>query len=217
MGLNSIKIYFGKVVDLDDSEKLFRVKASIIGYTDQIEKENLSWYYPWYGINFLPKIGDEIPIIIFNNEFAHGFYTKKANNNSLEVSDDDYKTYLEIYKREDDKVTINYQKSKGIVLEYDKAVTNIDKDKIISKVTDNAKSILTEKDYNIIINSIQFRMEKDGFILIKDGESLKKIMVDLIEEIEKMKFKNTVGQSLLLINKPMFIQIKNRVKKFFSK
>lgn len=217
MDLNSIKIYFGIVEDIDDTEKIFRVRAKISGYTDTMEKDNLPWYYPWYGVDYLPEIGDEIPIVIFNNEFVNGFYEKKADIKKREnISDEDYKTYLEIYKRDSDKISLTYEKSKGVNLNYDKANVNIDKDKIIDKVGDDSKSTLTAKDLDIIIGELQIRVESGGFTFKKSDETLKKIMVDLVAEIEKMKFKNTVGQTLLLINKPQFIAIKSRIKKFFK-
>lgn len=217
MGLNSIKIYFGYVEDIDDTEKIFRVRVKIKGYTDTMVKENLPWYYPWYGVNYLPEIGDEIPIIIFNDEFVNGFYEKKADINKIEsLSDDDYKTYLEIYKRDSDKVSLTYEKSKGINFIYDKSTVNIDKDKIIDKVGDDSKSTLTSKDLDIIIGELQLRIDSGGFTLKKSDETLKKIMVDLLAEIEAMQFKNTIGQTLLMINKPKFTLIKSRIKKFFT-
>lgn len=216
MGLNSIKIYFGYVEDVEDVEEIFRIKAKIKGFTDKINKEDLPWYYPWYGVNYLPEIGDEIPIIIFNDEFVNGFYSKKADINKRNLDKNDYKTYLEIYKRESDKVKLTYEKSKGIIFEYDKSHLNIDKDKIINKVTENSKSTLTEKDLDIIINELQLRVDNGGFTFKKADETLKKIMMDLLSEIEAMKFKNTVGQTLLLINKPKFTAIKMRIKSFFT-
>ena len=216
MGLNSIKIYFGFVEDIEDNEEIFRIRAKIKGFTDKINKEDLPWYYPWYGVNYLPEIGDEIPIIIFNDEFVNGFYSKKADINKRNLDKNDYKTYLEIYKRESDKVKLTYEKSKGIIYEYDKSHLNIDKDKIINKVTENSKSTLTEKDLDIIINELQLRIDNGGFTLKKADETLKKIMMDLLSEIEAMKFKNTVGQTLLMINKPKFTAIKMRIKSFFT-
>lgn len=216
MGLNSIKIYFGYVEDVEDVEEIFRIRAKITGFTDKINKEDLPWYYPWYGVNYLPEIGDEIPIIIFNDEFVNGFYSKKADINKRDLDKNDYKTYLEIYKRESDKVKLTYEKSKGIIYEYDNSHLNIDKDKIINKVTENSKSTLTEKDLDIIINELQLRIDNGGFTLKKADETLKKIMMDLLSEIEAMKFKNTVGQTLLMINKPKFTAIKMRIKSFFT-
>lgn len=217
MSLNSVKIYFGFVEDIDDTEKLFRVRVKIKGYTDTMIKENLPWYYPWYGVNYLPEIGDEIPIIIFNNEFVNGFYEKNADIKKIEsLSDEDYATYLEIYRRVSDKVSLTYEKSKGINFNYDKSNVNIDKDKIIDSVGDKAKSTLTSNDLDIIIGELQLRIDNGGFTLKKSDETLKKIMVDLLAAIEIMQFKNTVGQTLLLINKAQFTSIKSRIKSFFS-
>ena len=216
MGLNSIKIYFGFVEDVDDTEKIFRVRAKIPGYTDSIQKDNLPWYYPWYGVNYLPEIGDEIPIMIFNNEFVNGFYEKKADvEKRSELSDDDYKTYLEIYKRESDKVRLMYQKSKGIEFEYDKSLQIIDKDKIVSKVNDS-KITLTDDMMETIVNNLMLKMTDEGFLMKKGGETMKKLWTDLCQKISEIQFTNTNGKTVTMINKSDILSMKNRGSQFFT-
>lgn len=58
----------------------------------------------------------------------------------------------------------------------------------------------------------KFRVDKDGFLLKKQNESLAKLMGDLLQEIQKMKFTTNTGSTILLVNKPQFIEIENRFK-----
>ena len=214
--LNSIKIYFGYVEDIEDIDKVFRVRAKIKGYTDEIEKDNLPWYYPWYGVNYLPEIGDEIPIIIFNNEFTHGFYEKKADVIKRDnLSDEDYKTYLEIYKRDGDKVFITYAKSKGIQLSYDTAIHTIDKDKIISKVNDTTLTI-TDDMMETIVNQLIMKMTDDGFLLKKGAENMNKLWGDLCQKISEIQFLNNNGKTITMINKADILSMKTRGTDFFT-
>ena len=76
--LGNIKIFFGKVVNITDEDKLFRCQVVITGYTDEIESESLPWYFPWYGINYLPELDDVVPVIIFDDNFSTGFYNRKV-------------------------------------------------------------------------------------------------------------------------------------------
>ncbi|WP_313214251.1 hypothetical protein [Soonwooa sp.] len=56
----------------------------------------------------------------------------------------------------------------------------------------------------------------NGFLLKKENETLKKLMVDLLQEIQKMKFTTNTGSTILLTNKPQFLQIENRFKNFLK-
>lgn len=214
--LNDIKIYFGIVDDIVDTDKIFRVRAKIKGYTDQMETRDLPWYYPWFGVNYLPDVGDEIPIMIFNQEFANGFYTKKADVVKRDyVSDGDYETYLEIYKQDIDKVKLIYEKSKGINFTYDTSNLNIDKDKIVNTIGDS-KSTFDDDKFDMTINALRMKLDDSGFHFKKDSETLKKLFNDLLTQIELMSFTTTSGHTLKMNNKAAFTQIKGRGNGFFS-
>ena len=62
----------------------------------------------------------------------------------------------------------------------------------------------------------QMQIDNSGFLLKKENETLKKLMVDLLEAIEKMKFTTNQGPTLKLINKQSFTDIKNRFKTFLK-
>ena len=111
-----IKIFFGKVVDVKDSEKLLRIRVSIDGLTDEIAKDDLPWYFPWYGINYLPQENDVVPVIQFDDNISTCFYGSKVDTKYDKISDDDYANYLEIFSRSVDGklVELKYTKTKGI-------------------------------------------------------------------------------------------------------
>lgn len=114
---SKINLFFGKVTDiLDKDEHIKRVRISIKGYTDELPVDKMPWYFPFYGVNFLPEVDDIVPVLIFDNNFVTGFYGRKIDCKPRELDDDDYKFYLEVYKRKcgDDEVQLTYTKSKGI-------------------------------------------------------------------------------------------------------
>lgn len=73
------------------------------------------------------------------------------------------------------------------------------------------------KEFNVKIENCEFKIDKEGFLLKKENESLKKLMIDLLQEIQRMKFTTYAGgPTLNLINKPQFIEIERRFKAFLK-
>lgn len=70
--------------------------------------------------------------------------------------------------------------------------------------------------FQVKIEGVEFQFDKNGFLLKKEDETLKKLMVDLLKEIQNMKFTTNTGSTILLVNKPNFIQIENRFKNFLK-
>lgn len=68
----------------------------------------------------------------------------------------------------------------------------------------------------LTIDETKLQIDNNGFLLKKENETLKKLMVDLLKEIQKMKFTTNTGSTILLVNKPQFIQIENRFKQFLK-
>ena len=66
------------------------------------------------------------------------------------------------------------------------------------------------------IEDTQLQIDQNGFLLKKENETLKKLMVDLLQEIQKMKFTTNTGSTILLVNKPEFIDIETRFKDFLK-
>ena len=72
------------------------------------------------------------------------------------------------------------------------------------------------EDFDLQIENTQLEIDKDGFLLKKENETLKKLMVDLLQEIQKMKFTTNTGSTIILVNKPQFVNIETRFKDFLK-
>lgn len=130
-----INLFFGNVVDVQDDERIQRVRATIKGYTDEIEVNDLPWYYPFFGVHFLPIVGDVVPIFIFNGNFTTGFYNKKVDWTSVGLEGTEYENYVEIYKRAG--VELSYKESVGIQLINANSRLQIETDRASMYVEDN--------------------------------------------------------------------------------
>lgn len=71
------------------------------------------------------------------------------------------------------------------------------------------------EEIDIKSEQCQFKIN-DGFLLKKENETLKKLMVDLLQEIQKMKFTTNTGSTIKLVNKPQFLNIEKRFKDFLK-
>lgn len=68
------------------------------------------------------------------------------------------------------------------------------------------------EEYSIKVENTELKMD-NGFLLKKENETLAKLMTDLLQEIQKMKFLTTSGgPTTRLINKEKFKAIENRFK-----
>lgn len=125
-----IKILFGEVVDITDPDKKFRCRVAINGFTDQLEVEDLPWYFP-FGIKKLPVVGDNVGVIIFDNIITSGFYTDEVNL-TVSVSDEDYEHYVELFDKDIDgnNAKMTFKPSKGIETTYGNSSMMVSKDKL---------------------------------------------------------------------------------------
>lgn len=69
---------------------------------------------------------------------------------------------------------------------------------------------------DVSIESVKFQMDKDGFLLKKDNENLKKLMADLITAIKAMKFTTNMGPTINLINIADFVAVEKRFNQFLK-
>ena len=148
--LGNIKIYFGKVVDVKDDLKVNRVRVSIDGLTNEIKKDDRPWYFPWYGLNYLPILDDVVSVIVFDENLATCFYGRKIDLKDESLDDGDYENYLEIFKRSvsDKSVSLTYKKSTGIEFINDKGKIQIEVDKL-SFFVDTNSIVMTKNRIDI--------------------------------------------------------------------
>lgn len=172
----NVNIYFGNVISIKDTDFKCRAKIKINGLTESFTDEKLPYYFPFYGINYLPQIDDVVPVIIFDDNLASGFYGKKIDIKSKKYLGTDYENYLEIFKREiknsnglTDNVELTYTPSKGIEFLNGNSLINIENDKISLFCASNGITI-TEKEIKIGSNAEQYALKGDDVI-----ETLSKI------------------------------------------
>lgn len=150
--MENSSVFFGKVVDVNDTDLLYRVRIAINGYTEKIPVEDLPWYYPFFGVQYLPIKDDIVSVIIFNGNFSTGFYNNKIDLAKSELSGTEYENYLEIYNRLG--VSFTYKESTGIEFINTDSKIQIEKEKV---------SILVKNNQIIIV--------KDRIDLGSDGEA----------------------------------------------
>lgn len=68
------------------------------------------------------------------------------------------------------------------------------------------------EQFQIKIENAEFKIDKTGFLLKKEEETLAKLMRDLLQEIQKMKFTTNTGSTIKLINQAQFKAIEKRFK-----
>jgi len=183
--IGDIQIFFGKVVDVSDDLKINRIRVSIDGLTDEIKTEDLPWYFPWYGQNYLPIKNDVVSVIIFENNFSTGFYGSKTDLKDLKLTDSDYENYLEIFKRsiDDKNIQLTYTKSKGIEFINGDGKIQVELDKLSYFVGSN--SVVIDKDYiHIGNNSKQLSLLGDDSV--QQLKDMIKHQSDTIAEMLKL-------------------------------
>lgn len=72
------------------------------------------------------------------------------------------------------------------------------------------------EDFDLQIEGTRMQIDTDGFLLKKESETLKALMVDLLTAIETMRFTTRSGPTIKLLNKAQFTDIKNRFKEFLK-
>lgn len=92
---------------------------------------------------------------------------------------------------------------------------------LVSPVNENMHRLYVEffseiEDFDLQIENTRLQIDKDGFLLKKQNETLAKLMSDLLKEIQNMKFTTNTGSTILLVNKPQFLKIENRFKDFLK-
>ena len=88
---------------------------------------------------------------------------------------------------------------------------------MIDNNTTTSFLIMAEEVEEIDVNVKDCQLKiNNGFLLKKQNETLKALMVDLLQEIQNMKFTTNTGSTIMLVNKPQFVAIENRFKDFLK-
>ncbi|BFO64128.1 hypothetical protein [Chryseobacterium sp. KCF3-3] len=72
------------------------------------------------------------------------------------------------------------------------------------------------EDFDLKIENTQLQIDKDGFLLKKENETLKKLMSDFIQACRNMVFKTNAGITIELLTDPEFESIADRFNEFLK-
>lgn len=70
--------------------------------------------------------------------------------------------------------------------------------------------------FSLVIDPCTLEVDKTGFLLKKQNETMKKLMKDLIKACKQLKFTTNTGSTIQLINIQDFIDVENRFDNFFK-
>lgn len=97
---------------------------------------------------------------------------------------------------------------------------------LVSPINEDVHRLYVEayseiESMDLRIATVQFQMDKNGFLLKKENETLKKLMVDLIGAIKAMSFSLTTpdtinGATTTLLNTAQFTAIETRFNQFLK-
>jgi hypothetical protein len=97
---------------------------------------------------------------------------------------------------------------------------------LVSPINEDVHRLYVEayaeiESLDLTIQSVQFKVDKTGFLLKKENETLKQLMVDLIGAIKAMNFTLTTpdtinGTTTSLINVAQFTAIETRFNQFLK-
>ncbi|MET3021525.1 hypothetical protein [Flavobacterium hydatis] len=92
---------------------------------------------------------------------------------------------------------------------------------IVSPINEDLHRLYVEvyseiESLSLVIDKVQFQVDKDGFLLKKENENLKKLMADLIKAIKSLKFTTNNGPTISLINIADFTALEDRFNQFLK-
>ncbi len=92
---------------------------------------------------------------------------------------------------------------------------------IVSPINEDLHRLYVEayseiESLSLVIDKVQFQVDKDGFLLKKENENLKKLMADLIKAIKNLKFTTNNGPTINLINLADFTALEDRFNQFLK-
>lgn len=157
--------YVGTIVDTNDPIKIGRCRVMIDILFEGIDKQNLPWAYPSYpnvfgkggqsGSISVPKEGSVVRVKFINGDIYQPIYecNQELAEDVKEELNNEYKgTHILLYDG-DEGLKIYYTKGKGLSIELNDSLINIDKNSKITIDHKESKSTITLDGSTIKINS----------------------------------------------------------------
>ncbi|NHN26753.1 hypothetical protein FIA58_013795 [Flavobacterium jejuense] len=96
---------------------------------------------------------------------------------------------------------------------------------LVSPINEDLKNLYVEEyseieSLELVISTVEFKVDQDGFLLKKENETLKKLIEDLITAVQNMSFAVSTpsgsGTTTTLINLAEFTAVKTRFNQFLK-
>jgi len=160
--------WLGEVVDIEDPQKIGRIKVKVFGKFDLISTENIPWAYPANNITSgsssggsffsVPKLGSIVSIKFESGNLYHPeyYYIQKISDEVKEEIENSYEnSHIIIYDTETDgSLKVFFTEEKGLMLDYQETKINIKPDKsiqLISASGDSNVEITDDGNINITL------------------------------------------------------------------
>jgi hypothetical protein len=156
--------WLGEVVDIEDPQKIGRIKVKVYGKFDSIPNESIPWAYPGNnqtggsksggGFFSVPKLGSIVSIKFDNGNIYHPEYffnQKISDETKTEINNSYPNAHVLIYDTVTEGfVKVFFTEEKGLMFDYKKTQINIKPDKSIVIKTNSEKSKIEIKDNGVI-------------------------------------------------------------------
>jgi len=152
--------WLGEVVDIEDPQKVGRIKVKVYGKFDDLKKEDIPWAYPGNnhtgaspsggGFFSVPKLGSIVSVKFDMGNIYHPeyfFQQKISDEVKSEISGSYPNAHVIIYDTvTEGSLKIFFTESKGLMLDYKETQINIKNDKSIDIHTASKKSTINIHD-----------------------------------------------------------------------
>jgi hypothetical protein len=180
--------WLGEVVDIEDPQKIGRIKVKVYGKFDQIPTEDIPWAYPANnttassasggGFFSVPKLGSIVSIRFDSGNLYHPeyyFVQKISDEVKAEIENSYENAHIIVYDTvTEGSLKIFFTEEKGLMLDYQESQINIKNDKSIFVTTASGKSeveLLDDGTLNITqANNINVESDKDVNIECKNAK-----------------------------------------------
>ena len=183
--------WLGEVVDIEDPQKIGRVRIKVYGKFDDIPKDSIPWAYPGNnmtagsksggGFFSVPKLGSVVSVKFDMGNIYHPeyfFQQKISDETKAEIKDSYANAHVLLY----DTVTAEFVKiyfteKKGLMLDYKTSIINIlpDKSIVLENASKNGRiEMLDDGTLNITQkNDINIKGDAKWNVTIKGDTSIK--------------------------------------------
>ena len=211
--------WLGEVVDIEDPQKVGRIKVKVYGKFDELAKDDIPWAYPGNnmtagsetggGFFSVPKLGSIVSIKFDMGNIYHPeyfFQQKISDETKAEIKDSYTNAHVLIYDTiTEEYVKVYFTEKKGLMLDYKKSIINIKPDKSIDIHTASKNSsILIEDDGKLTVyrkGAIKIDCDAKADITVKDDVKLKctNLVVDHSSSVKlgaNAKFHVVLGEEM---------------------